>query len=138
MNKVKLEKIMRMYEELNLPLEAIADHIEEAPEAVKGVLLQHSAVFKQNAVNGDEYISKEDLKGLYEDYKNLARFAESDAVKEKALWNLINDGRGRIKGSDNGGGGGGGRDILVILREEMKQAKATLDISSEDAIEVLS
>jgi len=97
--------IVTLFERENLSLNDIAAQFEIEPVIVKGVLLQYSSKFKelerglgeneseQLAHDAQREISKEEMGEFLGAYKEIARYGESEFIRERALRNLINYGK---------------------------------------------
>jgi len=79
--------------------EEIAEDQSIAIDFVRATLMTKSQVFRSvmsaKEAKG-EYITEDERREFYESYKALARYTDSDVVKEKALARLIDESRGRL------------------------------------------
>jgi len=97
--------IVTLFERENLSLDDIAAQFELEPVIVKGVLLQYSPKYKelerglsendaeQLAHDATREVSKEEMNEFLGAYKEIARYGESEFIRERALRNLINYGK---------------------------------------------
>ena len=100
------DQIVTLYEGESLSPEEIAEGLGFSVEAVKGVLLTQSSIYRRRQKNPANYTTAEELEVVTDDefdlirksYVNLAIGSEVDAVKERAGRFLINEKLGRNKG----------------------------------------
>lgn len=93
--------IVQMFEVCGLNIEQIATEQQLEVSVVKSVLLNYSSKYREldvasrEDVQGDPLcVTKEEHLEFLEAYKHLARYADHEGIREKALRNLINHARG--------------------------------------------
>jgi len=99
----------------------IAETLEIEEILVKSVLMSQGRGKDEEEV--EELVSKDEVKEFIEGYKSIARFAENENVRERALKALINMGRGITDGLGENN-----------VREIMKEAGANCNILQLNAV----
>lgn len=142
------QRILTMYEELDMTVEQIASEEELDLELVKEYLASNSLVYRSKLKKGEEEITDAEYKQYLEQYKCLGLNSENEVVKEKILWKLIEEKKGRnearIKALENRSSANinllSGSVNLIVLQQALKAAqeakKLVLEDKKKEAIEV--
>ncbi len=139
--------ILQLFELHNLTPEQIAEQNELELLVVKSLLIQHSAKYREDEKKKEDekpLVSEDELKEFMGAYKNIARYATCDHLKEKALKNLINVG---LKVNDGLGvqdprklikemGVGNNVNILNLAIRKAREAKDLVKQDSKQIIDV--
>jgi hypothetical protein len=141
-------EIVSLYENEHLTIGEIAAATGYEPLSIKALLSSKSGVYRQSltklpkapADSSDttpelntlrEAISETELLEFIDAYKNIARYAEMDGVRERALKNLINM---RVKVTEGLGESNVARIVkdsinphinILVLNEQLKSARQT-------------
>lgn len=101
----------------------ISESLEVEQVLVKSVLLSAGQELGDSEDSVEGLVSKEEVKEFIEGYKSIARFAENEGIREKALKNLVNLGMNVTDGLGENN-----------VREIMKNAGANCNILQLNAI----
>lgn len=134
-------QVVQLFEKYpDMTVEEIAQDQNLTVDFVRATLMTKSEVYR--SVNKAkeakrEFISEEELHDFYADYKALAKYSESDVVKEKCLSKLIDDGRGRLEPSKKSDDVARPQEnIINIITIMLERAKSNKEIAVKPALEL--
>lgn len=142
------QRILTMYEELDMTVEQISIEEELDLELVKEYLSSNSLVYRSKLKKGEEEITDAEYRNYLQEYKCLGLNSENEVIKEKILWKLIEEKKGRnearIKALENRSSANinllSGSVNLIVLQQALKAAqeakKLVLEDKKKEAIEV--
>lgn len=142
------QRILTMYEELDMTVEQISIEEELDLELVKEYLASNSLVYRSKLKKGEEEITDAEYRNYLQEYKCLGLNSENEVIKEKILWKLIEEKKGRnearIKALENRSSANinllSGSVNLIVLQQALKAAqeakKLVLEDKKKEAIEV--
>lgn len=130
MNQIAIQtSIVSLFERYpDMSVEEIASDRNVSVDFVRATLMTKSEVFRNVHKAKEakkEFISESELHEFYDNYKALARYTENDAVKEKCLAKLIDDGRGRLDKKEEAKGANvtNNLNIITVMLERAKANK---------------